>query len=353
MGKSYIFFCPISHRPTGGVGFIYRVVDYLNSEKINAFVFHQAKNFSCKWLNHGNHIYCGSLNPSIHHLVIPENDVWQFSDFVTENHFSYSIFVQNGFYIPDKISSLIEEDRIKLKMMYKSAQFIFSVSDYSTELIRKFISCDLEIIRIFTTPYLSECLHVIKKRRLISYMSRKNYTTSNRVIFGLSELIDEGWEIIDINSNGPISENKLSDILSKTAIFLSFGTDEGLPAPPLEAANYGCTVVGYHGFGGLEYWKDYPFYLVPEGDIVTFIDEVKKVSKNYNFDSEILSYDSKFSYSYSKITTINTFKKLNPNFSSSVKSINVQTSLLLYRLRIIINYIKKNIKEKIYKSQFL
>lgn len=353
MVKSYIFFCPIAYRPTGGVGFIYRVVDYLNSDNISAFVFHQAKNFSCKWIYHGNHIFCGSLNPSVHHLVIPENDIWKYYDFLVANQFSYSIFVQNGFYIPDKINSNIEDDRIKLKMMYKRAQFIFSVSDYSTELIRKFISNDLEIIRIITTPYISEYSHSIKKQRLISYMSRKNYTSSNRVIFGLSELIEKGWEIVDINSNGPISENKLSDILSKSAIFLSFGTDEGLPAPPIEAANYGCTVIGYHGYGGLEYWQGPPFYLIPEGDIITFIDVVKKICKDYNFDTVIPYYNSKFSYSNSRITTINTFKKLNPNFSASLKSINIQKSLMHYRINTIINYLKKNIKEKMYKFKFL
>jgi glycosyltransferase involved in cell wall biosynthesis len=66
--------------------------------------------------------------------------------------------------------------------------------------------------------------------------------------------------------------------LSESFIFLSFGTREGFNNPPLEAANAGCYVIGYHGYGGVDYWNDENFITINEGDIVDFQNQIRVIT---------------------------------------------------------------------------
>lgn len=224
MTKSYIFFSPIAYRPTGGIGFIYRIVDFLNESHIPASVFHVVKSFECDWIDHGRHIHSGKLNPSFHHIVLAENEVLEYASFLTENNFKYSILVQNGYYIPDAIDANNDSACDSLIKYYKNADYIFSVSDYTTKLIHQFFGDEKSVIRLITTPYLVDFSIPAEKKKIISFMSRKNSINVNRVIFGLYKLKTLGWSLIDINSNGPMSEDNLKKTLSESAIFLSFGT---------------------------------------------------------------------------------------------------------------------------------
>jgi hypothetical protein len=49
------------------------------------------------------------------------------------------------------------------------------------------------------------------------------------------------------------SEQEVAEIMGRSAIFLSLCYMEACPLAPLEAMAAGCIVVGYHGYGGLEY----------------------------------------------------------------------------------------------------
>jgi glycosyltransferase involved in cell wall biosynthesis len=59
-------------------------------------------------------------------------------------------------------------------------------------------------------------------------------------------------------------------------MFLALGYPEGLSLPPLEAMKSGCIVLGYSGYGGLEYMRDvkdehfdnWNMDLYPDGDIL-------------------------------------------------------------------------------------
>lgn len=69
-----------------------------------------------------------------------------------------------------------------------------------------------------------------------------------------------------------MSEEEVAGQLRRSRIFLAFSDFEGGPLPPIEAALAGNLVVGYHGWGGREYWREPNFLEVPVGDIRCFVE---------------------------------------------------------------------------------
>jgi hypothetical protein len=59
------------------------------------------------------------------------------------------------------------------------------------------------------------------------------------------------WDLIDAKP-----ENESAEMLGHAAVFLSLCDRECAPLTPLEAMACGCAVVGFHGYGGLEYAAD-------------------------------------------------------------------------------------------------
>jgi hypothetical protein len=61
------------------------------------------------------------------------------------------------------------------------------------------------------------------------------------------------------------SEQEVAEIMGQSGIFLSLCYMEACPLAPLEAMASGCVVVGYHGYGGLEYaTRENGIWLSPE-----------------------------------------------------------------------------------------
>ncbi|MBY0425670.1 MAG: glycosyltransferase, partial [Cytophagales bacterium] len=54
------------------------------------------------------------------------------------------------------------------------------------------------------------------------------------------------------------------------------------PLPPAEAMACGCIVVGYHGGGGEEYFKNEFSYAINFGDIIAFAQKVEELISQYN-----------------------------------------------------------------------
>ena len=83
----------------------------------------------------------------------------------------------------------------------------------------------------------------------------------------------EGWDLVAIDG---LPEHEVAKRLAECAIFLSFGYPEGCPLPPLEAMASGCVVVGYHGWGGREYFKPTFSDPIEAGDIIGFARAAEK-----------------------------------------------------------------------------
>lgn len=67
-----------------------------------------------------------------------------------------------------------------------------------------------------------------------------------------------------------MSETRAAEIMGTSQVFLALGQFESCPLLPLEAMSAGCVVVGYHGYGGLE-------YATPRNGFWHFQDEVEEV----------------------------------------------------------------------------
>ena len=90
------------------------------------------------------------------------------------------------------------------------------------------------------------------KRRLISYMTRKNSKDSAIVSAFLrraSWFRESGWSLQEIKG---LPQDQVASILRKSLIFLSFGHPEGFGLPLAEAGCCGCYLIGYSGLGGSE-----------------------------------------------------------------------------------------------------
>ena len=155
-----------------------------------------------------------------------------------------------------------------------------------------------------------------KKKLQIAYMPRKRpfeldfiRNLFNR-LYGQYKQVP--WVCID-----KMDETEVAEVLGESAIFLSTSLYEGFGLPPLEAMACGCIVVGFHGYGGLEYATDDNGFWSEEGNliecaktlghVVALIDnddekigEIKeqalKIAHEYNFirqEKELMAFWSK------------------------------------------------------------
>jgi glycosyltransferase involved in cell wall biosynthesis len=120
------------------------------------------------------------------------------------------------------------------------------------------------------------------KENLILLLIRKNRIEIENVLWALQlRGALSGFRIQIINE---MSKADLARLLRKTAIYLSFGYPESFGLPAAEAIACGCTVIGYPGFGGSEFFDAPSVYPVPEADIFSFIRIAEKVIDDYRMN---------------------------------------------------------------------
>ena len=109
-------------------------------------------------------------------------------------------------------------------------------------------------------------------------MPRKNVHHSMNVVPWLKKLFPE-WVFTPLQD---MSEDQVAEHLRSSKIFLAFSDFEGCPVPPIEAALSGNVVLGYHGWGGKEYWAEPNFRDVDFGDIRDFVRKFYEVASFAN-----------------------------------------------------------------------
>ena len=235
-----------------------------------------SKNFlpSNKWVT--NKLVLGkSLNFDKHNdfLIIPE--IWaHFANDLNlkKKDINYAIFVQ-GFFHMESTNNFQ-----KLKKSYKDAKIILSDSKYTVRCLKEmFPEFKKKIIRIHFSID-NKKFKIIRKSNLITYMPRKLGNHSNLLLFYLKNLLPKNWKVLALNN---VSEKKLTYLLGKSKIFLSFSNLEGIGIPPIEAALSGNKVIGYTGGGGMEYWKGKIFKKIENGEIADFGQKVLSEINNY------------------------------------------------------------------------
>jgi len=98
--------------------------------------------------------------------------------------------------------------------------------------------------------------------------------------------IVQDFKLINIDNK---SEQEVAHIMQESLFFFSFSHEEGFGLPPLEAMACGCITVGYHGYGGQEYFLPDISYPVDQGDVVNYVKTAERAIQLYKENSELMS----------------------------------------------------------------
>jgi glycosyltransferase involved in cell wall biosynthesis len=307
--RRLVFFCPSSLSPSGGIKQIYRHVKILQELGLNVILvldtdsdlnrswlkndfdfkpyfrpnffleIYKNKNLKKKFLRlllikirmiinsflNKKSTFWHPENNDI--LIIPEIWVRDFENVFPNN--DIIIFNQNCFYTVNNFANL------------KNLKGVVTVSNYSYNYLK--LIYNREILMRITLGINTEVFSFEgKKKKIISYMSRKRPKDVEQLLF-LSAIYQdfENWEFVNINN---VPEIEVAEILKKSIIFLSTSDVEGFGLPPAEAMSCGCIVIGYDGVGGQEFFNSNLCFKINSADILEYFNCLKEVVVNLNIN---------------------------------------------------------------------
>jgi hypothetical protein len=119
------------------------------------------------------------------------------------------------------------------------------------------------------------------RQRRICYVPGKRHGSITAVFSILTARgVLRGWEVQALQG---LSEAGIARALSTAAVFLSFPLEwEGFGLPPLEAMACGAIVVGYTGFGAMEFMSEQTSVTIPEGDVLRYAQTLEEVLVNWD-----------------------------------------------------------------------
>ena len=260
------FICPDHKPPSGGIRRLYNCVDILNDAGLKAAIVHTRPGFRCSWFRNATRIVGAReviLQPR-DIIVVPEiygRSICELPRDVRQVIFNQNVYntlkaLANG---PANAAPYMDNPDLALVLV---------VSQDNAELIEDaFPGTPIRRIRLGIDPALYHPPRGMKQRRIV-YMPRKRRDDAASVLALLSLRGSlEGWDIVAIDGR---SETETAELLRTAKLFLSFSSQEGFGLPPVEALACGCIVVGYHGFGGREYFHPPFATAIENGDIGGF-----------------------------------------------------------------------------------
>ena len=294
--------CPDKDYPVGGIRVIYRHVDTLNRNGIEAYALHRYYPFRCTWFENTTRVAHEVRYPDLSRsfparagrrllralgrprpidplpvlelttddvLVVPEA-MPRLADIALG--IPKAIFDQNAYLTLAPFALDAEPE----SLLYSSPEVLGAivVSEDSRHYLETLFP-ELSIRRIHYGIDPSLFAFEADKQRQIAFMPRKNPGDVHQVLLRLrltGRL--EGWDVVEIADR---TEAETAAILRDSAVFLSFGHPEGFGLPAAEAMLAGCVVVGYHGYGGREFLTDELAFPIEVGDVVGFADRVAEV----------------------------------------------------------------------------
>lgn len=305
------YLCPDNNHPTGGVRVIYRHVDILNQNGFEAYVLHQTRGFRCTWFFNDTKIaytkfplksfksrlrskiyqhiksenitdipISEGVEPAINDkdlLVIPENkgpDLASIGRGIPK-----VILNQNGFLTFKGYS--FDKNRLITPYHDKSVKAVLVNSEHCEGYVRyAFPQANVYPFILSIDP--SQFYFQSQKKKQICFSRIKSETDAMQVMNILKfrgTLAD--FEIVPFIN---ISQGKIAELMRESLIFLSFGYREGFGLPAAEAMACGCIVIGYHGWGGKEFFSPDFSFPIEDGDIIGFAQQVEHVIQRYNED---------------------------------------------------------------------
>lgn len=314
------YICPDLDTPSGGTKQIYRHVDILNRNGFSAFVLHKKKDFRISFFENSTKV--------VHSRKIFEKALKLWIDRVKDRgrlQFAYAfwervidflfpsdiqlkaddilvvpeiygprigeiapgirkiIFNQNSHYTFDGYSSDLKDKQTPYHCPEVLATLV--VSEHSLQSLR-YVFPDHFFSRIHNGVDKEKFVFKQEKKPQIAYMPRKLSEDALYIINSLKfRDAFHNFEFVEIDN---LKENEAAAVLRESLIFLSFSDREGCPLPPMEAMACGCLVVGYHGFGGQEYFSFETGYPVPQRDVLCFSQTLERVIEEYLKSPELI-----------------------------------------------------------------
>lgn len=262
------FLTPDYDIPSGGILVIYRHVDLLNAAGIRAFVLHQKRGFRCSWFTHQTQVadVQSAIVGQDDLLVVPEVEVSLLCD--QPRGVNKAIFNQNS-----HLTWKWEAERVIRHYLnsHELADFLGAivVSDHNAEMLRyAFTNLKIRRIHLGIDPALFHPGNGERRAPRIAYMPRRGGEDAEKVLHllrGRGVLAD--WEVVALEG---LSHDEVARQLRSTRIFMAFTYQEGFGLPAAEAMACGNYVIGYHGFGGLEFFRPEFSTAIDTGDILSF-----------------------------------------------------------------------------------
>jgi len=306
------YLCPEIDHPCGGVKVIYRHVDILQAHGIPAFVLHQKRGFRCTWFENSTPIaytrhpvdslrfrlrrklrqnsrpndpipvpITGGSGPAITGddiLVVTENsgpdiaNVFPGLPKVILNQNGFLTFVGYSFHQQRLISPYKDESVKAVLVNSEHCSDYVSYAFPQAKIFRFFLSIEPNLF------YFQQ-----NKKKNICFSRIKNTPEAMQVanMLKFRGALDDFTITPFVN----ISHSEVARLLRESLIFLSFGNREGFGLPAAEAMACGCITIGYHGWGGKEFFNPTFSFPIDDGDLIGFAKSVEESIRAYNIDS--------------------------------------------------------------------
>jgi hypothetical protein len=140
------------------------------------------------------------------------------------------------------------------------------VSDHSLEMMR-YAAPSANVVRLHNSIDPNRFFPgAPRPRPILSYMSRRGSEEAQQVLGMLrGRGLLRDWEVRAMEG---LTEDQVADQLRSTTIFMNLAYQEGFGLPAAEAMACGAYVVGFHGFGGREYFRPEFSQPVEPGDVL-------------------------------------------------------------------------------------
>ena len=269
--RTIYYLTPHNPEPAGGVRVMYRHVDILNEQGIDAAVLHGKRGFRCTWFEHDTRVVdTSSVRVSTNDiLVVPEIHAGLLPEL--PRGVRHVIFNQGPHLTFHRDTEIVVEH-------YASSPDlagVLTVSEHGRGLLEyAFPHLDVKRVRLGLDRTLFHPSDGPGRRRIM-YMPRRGAADAKLAIELLKGRgVLEGWEICSLNG---LSHQQIADELRQGSIFLHFAHQEGFGLPAAEAMACGNLVIGFHGFGGREVFRPKLSRPVPTGDVVALAQTVEEV----------------------------------------------------------------------------
>lgn len=306
------YLCPDSNSPTGGIRVIYRHVDILNKHGLPAYVLHQKRRFRCTWFENDSRVAytkfpLGSLASRVRDKIRgftrsvvrtipivdgPASEIGPDDLLVLPERLSLhlgrigpdipKVILNQGVFLTFKGYSFAKE-QLETPYRHHSVRATLVNSEHCEEYLQ-YAFPGLSTYRFYLSIDPSQFYYqpTLEKKQIC--LSRvKNASDALQVINILkSRGVLADFEIIPFIN---IPQERVASLMRESLIFLNFGNREGFGLPAAEAMACGCIVVGYHGWGGKEFFKPEFSFPIEDGDILGFASTVERIIRAYNNDT--------------------------------------------------------------------